>query len=232
MSSVKPFTLSDNARDRFEAIGWAVTDSGCWEWGGYVEPESSPGVGGYGRFNTGGPRREARQILAHRASYAIYRSNPGDRQVLHACDNPPCVNPDHLSLGEQPDNVADMFAKGRQRYAETYTHELLVEALTAYYTDGLTAPLVESRFGISKHYFALIRAGRYRPEVREEVRAALGPSARRTVHNSRLSMEDAREIRLAYVSGGITQQALAARYGTVQSLIGRIIRNELWKEAS
>lgn len=81
---------------------------GCWEWVG------SKTRLGYGIFNMGG-----RKILAHRLGYEL-QVGPISKNidVLHNCDNPPCVRGDHLFLGTQIDNVRDMDKKGRRRTAD------------------------------------------------------------------------------------------------------------------
>jgi hypothetical protein len=77
---------------------------GCWEWTAYKDKD------GYGRISFNfHPKR------AHRASYEIYCGEiPEGLSVLHRCDNPGCVNPDHLFLGNTDDNMADKVAKKRQ----------------------------------------------------------------------------------------------------------------------
>jgi len=80
--------------------------AGCWTW------EASLDGRGYGQiaFKRGGKGN----MRAHRVSWEIHNGPiPDDLHVLHRCDNPPCVNPDHLFLGTQRDNVQDMWAKGR-----------------------------------------------------------------------------------------------------------------------
>ena len=80
--------------------------SGCWNWTRHLNED------GYGKVT-----RDGKKIGAHR--YAWERANgriaPGGMVVRHSCDNPKCVNPDHLHLGTQADNNADMVAKGRHR---------------------------------------------------------------------------------------------------------------------
>jgi hypothetical protein len=83
---------------------WAkvTTGDGCWEWAGYTDSY------GYGQLQTG------LKEPAHRVSWEINVGPiPEGLQVLHHCDNPPCVRPDHLFLGTQSDNIKDMWAKGR-----------------------------------------------------------------------------------------------------------------------
>lgn len=80
-----------------------VTDGGCWEWQGYRSRK------GYGEIKVDG-----RMEKAHRQAFLLRRGPiPQGMHVLHRCDNPPCVNPDHLFLGTNDDNVADRTAKGR-----------------------------------------------------------------------------------------------------------------------
>ena len=78
----------------------------CWLWTGYRYPK------GYGRASD--PRVASRQTYAHRLAWELTNGPiPDGMQVLHACDNPPCCNPAHLSLGSNLENVRDREAKGR-----------------------------------------------------------------------------------------------------------------------
>lgn len=79
----------------------------CWVWTGEVNNH------GYGRFALWHDGKRSR-IFAHRLSLALHGASlrKGD-VVMHHCDNPPCVNPDHLAIGTQRDNIHDCMAKGR-----------------------------------------------------------------------------------------------------------------------
>jgi hypothetical protein len=84
--------------------------SGCWAWIG------SKNIYGYGRFKKSlGTRDKFIMVAAHRYSYEMHKGEiPNGLFVCPSCDNPPCVNPDHLWLGTPADNTHDMIAKGRQ----------------------------------------------------------------------------------------------------------------------
>jgi hypothetical protein len=82
------------------------TDDECWVW------IAHRGADGYGILSADG-RRNAR---AHRVSWELFRGPiPHGLWVLHKCDNRPCVNPDHLFLGNRSDNMRDAAEKGRLR---------------------------------------------------------------------------------------------------------------------
>ena len=77
----------------------------CWEWTGWRLPS------GYGTLRL---RDRNRTMLAHRLAYETWVGPiPEGLCVLHTCDNPPCIRPDHLWLGTNRDNTLDMLAKGR-----------------------------------------------------------------------------------------------------------------------
>jgi len=89
---------------------WAKVkiSGGCWEWQANRNPF------GYGQIRIEGIPRNS-----HRVSWELAHGPiPPKMRVLHKCDNPPCVRPDHLFLGTQADNMRDMVAKGRGLTAE------------------------------------------------------------------------------------------------------------------
>lgn len=89
---------------------WSRVETGnisqCWPWKGRK-------IKGYGYLTLDG-----KGFYAHRVSWLLFfGEDPGNKCVLHKCDNPPCVNPNHLFAGTHKDNMRDMFKKGRRNSA-------------------------------------------------------------------------------------------------------------------
>lgn len=86
-----------------------VAPAECWNW------EGAPAEGGYGGLTVSRVRRSA--LRAHRVSWELHNGPvPDGLSVLHKCDNRKCVNPSHLFVGTQRDNVIDCLTKGRAKF--------------------------------------------------------------------------------------------------------------------
>lgn len=100
--------MRDPKLDEARFWGRVNKTDGCWLWTGWA---LNSGYGEHGR---------ARRMLAHRYSYALANGPiPKGQLVLHKCDTPLCVRPDHLFLGTDADNMRDRWTKGRKPYKFT-----------------------------------------------------------------------------------------------------------------
>lgn len=131
----------------------------CWHW------KASTAGKGYGQIKVPGTRR---QMYAHRLSYEIHCGPvPDGMLVMHSCDNPPCVNPNHLSVGTYGENLQDMAAKYRHLYGERNAQakltELQVEMVFTIFDGGLGRDEIAKCVGASKtHIDRILRGERWR----------------------------------------------------------------------
>ena len=112
-SRIAPGTpLEERLQGRWKEVP-GTQDTPCWEWTG---PKNWDGYGVL--------KYQGRGQGVHRLMYGLHKGEiPEGVNVLHNCDNPPCMNPGHLRLGTQADNVEDMVTKGRQRAPRGLTDE-------------------------------------------------------------------------------------------------------------
>lgn len=142
---------------------WRYVDKsdGCWLWTG-----KSLNKKGYGQIQIGG--QGTKHILAHRLSYEIHCGPiPDGMVVMHSCDNPGCVNPDHLSLGTQSQNILDAFARGRKNaipphvFGEKCGASKLTEAQAIdVIKSSEPMKILAARFGVSNSAIERIKNGK------------------------------------------------------------------------
>lgn len=89
----------------------SVTPSGCWQWTGATTKH------GYGRMSWRNHVHRTHRLAAH--LWLQLNLDDPDSKVCHTCDNPPCLNPGHLYIGDQASNVQDMVQRGRASQGAT-----------------------------------------------------------------------------------------------------------------
>ena len=132
----------------------------CWIWTAGINVRR----GGYGMFAL----RKGVIRRAHRIAWQLERGEvPDGVWVLHHCDNPPCVRPDHLFLGTPKDNSGDKDAKGRGNYPKGSARpqakitEADVIAIRAARAEGVTGAVLAQRYGIHRTAVYHIAKGDY-----------------------------------------------------------------------
>jgi hypothetical protein len=132
------------------------SSNGCWMWTGAIMSF------GYGSFQMWKETKRAEP--AHRAAWLLFRGAiPDGLCVCHTCDNPPCVNPDHLYIATHAENMADKIRKGRCNYpigSRCGTAKLTEQDIPyiRQSTEGVTA--LARKFGVGRTAIRRVRSGR------------------------------------------------------------------------
>lgn len=136
-------------KQRF-ACSFSPQPNGCWNWTRRI------GRGGYGNASYRG-----KNVQAHRLAWSLFRGPiPEGMLVCHSCDNRRCVNPAHLWLGTQKDNLGDRDAKGRSNYqrgARNGAAKLDESAVLAIRADCRPIAQIAAQHRISQAAVSLIR---------------------------------------------------------------------------
>lgn len=145
--------IRTKTKEMVERLSMPVPECGCWIWMG------NEGPGGYGRVACAGKR-----IRAHRFSWEVYNGPiPEGVHVLHKCDTPLCVNPDHLFLGTIKDNSRDMHVKGRAPNKKGINHpmvKLTEKEVRSIRLSSLPYREISSEFGVALSAISRIKSGK------------------------------------------------------------------------
>lgn len=202
-----------NFETPFESLYIPEPNSGCWLW------DASTTRGGYGQYWRGRERWRA-----HRLSFWIYVGDiPPGKLVCHRCDVPSCVNPDHLWIGSDRDNVLDTIRKGRRvvRVSGGEKHnwsKLTARDVVAIRADPRTTGEIARAFGVS--------LGNIRAIKSREIWASIPPSPSDVDAGlvTKLSAEIADAIR----ADKRPARVIAEQFGVGKSMIDKIRQNRSW----
>lgn len=135
---------------RIENMFMPVTESGCWIW-----------MLALGRHGYGSIKHQGKMLKSHRVSWMVYRGAiPDGIKVLHTCDIRCCINPDHLFLGTQADNVADMIKKKRAANVDGERNpnaKLTAEQVLEIRKCSGTHQSIGDRYGVGKSIIGYIK---------------------------------------------------------------------------
>ncbi len=134
-------------------------DGDCWLWTAHTKTGKE-----YGRLGAGGDG--GKYLLAHRVSYEIHYGAISDGMVvMHKCDNPRCVNPEHLTVGTTSDNIKDAYAKGRKltpfkQGSEHHAAVLNADIVREVRVSNLKSRELAKIYGCSRNAIDAIKQGR------------------------------------------------------------------------
>lgn len=198
--------------------------NGCWEW------TASKNNMGYGMFSCRALGYHDKK-LAHRLSYTASKGDiPDGLHIMHACDNPACVNPAHLSAGTRSDNMRDCANKFRHT-SRKVTHDQHRQILHDYIA-GKTPKEISADYRIPMNSVSDYTSGRIRAwllgkdgfPTLDQIAAA-----KQTKPGAKITADQVRQIK-ADLRDGLTGVAIAAKYGLHKATVSDIRRGKIWRD--
>jgi hypothetical protein len=224
--AVRPLSAANRGLTAEQRFWKSVTKTDtCWLW------KSGCDLDGYGKFHA--TIFGIKTTKAHRYSHMLATGevlNP-HTLVMHSCDTPGCVNPDHLSSGTAAENMADMVRKGRHLPGRQIANQKIIkisdEQVLEILKDTRSYAEIARDYGIHKQHVLDIKARRTRRHVaidfKEIARSKRGTQGEK--RSELLKEQDVLDIRASKDSG----RALADRYGVSQQTICDIRKRRSWR---
>ena len=209
----------------------------CWEWRGTI------GNKGYGQFKIG-----KKNYISHRVSYMITHPDEDISNLLicHSCDNPGCVNPEHLWSGTHMDNMIDRDNKGRTLYGDqcllsVITEEQIRNILIDIYNNKYSSrKQITKDYKVSEQVISQVLTGRTWKQITSDQVKKLDISLKKLhdkvignfgerSHYAKLKKQDVVKIKKILSIGRESQRNIAKKFNVAQQTISSINSGNSWK---
>lgn len=202
----RKYLVKEKEYDRF--ISKVEITENCWIW------KAGKMKSGYGLFWLD------KQGSAHRASWILHNGEiPKGLCVCHKCDNPSCVNPDHLFLGTHKENTQDAIKKKRLVLQKTKIPKDQHDKIIHLYENGMTQREIGKIYNANQRQIWKIICKKHPSQ---------GPRLGSRNNKSKLKEEDILEIRRIHLPYIYSKHKIAEKFNVSLSTIDRIIRRETW----
>jgi DNA-binding transcriptional regulator YiaG len=209
---------------------------GCWEWRG-AKSQNRGKTKGYGKWWLPGQGKRGQALYTNRLMYCFSRrvtmSSIKELNILHECDNPPCVRPSHLRLGTMADNIVDMISKQRMHRGSARGMAKLNEQQAVEIRElqvlGISRKSIAVRFGVSESTIRALEEGRTWTHIQHasEIMRREKPVGSRVV-TAKLNEAKVLEIKKLLQMGEL-QYKIAKQFSVSRYCIGSIARGISWK---
>lgn len=214
---------------RFESKIVKDLKTNCWNWIGNINHKTNRPMM-YWKSN---------KYYAYRLSYMNFIGPIGDRlYVCHKCDNPRCVNPDHLFLGTAADNAKDMVNKGRSPFGSRCGTSLLTEDLVYSILQDVDNNSISSFIKLAEKYSISVGAlrdifdGKSWTHITLKYPISINVLKQKIkqspVGKPKLNPDLVREIKKELLNN-VSDLTLAIKYNVSQNVISNIRRGKIWK---
>lgn len=172
---------------------------------------------------------DGKSRLLSRLVYEIYKGvSPGKFQVCHNCDNPRCINPDHLWLGTNADNMKDKTDKNRQLKgskiaASKLTEDIVIQVKDLLIEGKLTFREIANRFGVGCNTISRINNGTQWRHV-----PGIGKPLKEIIATRKLELTQVARIK-KFLADGMSHADLAELFGVSRRTIYDIQQNKTWR---
>ncbi|KKP77809.1 MAG: hypothetical protein UR73_C0010G0003 [candidate division WS6 bacterium GW2011_GWF1_35_23] len=223
---IEVFDIINKDIENFKIRFWKLvdlkdkSDSDCWNWLSIKDKD------GYGKIKIRIEKGKFKRFGAHRISYMIHNGKiEGDLCVLHSCDNPTCVNPNHLRLGTHQDNARDKKIRNRQPHPKGILHggakinvNDVIRIRSLYKNKNIKLISIAEEFNLTISTITNIATGKDWSHIPGKVKGRY----------RKINFEIAEEIRKLYATKQYTRKFLANKFNMTVTTITNVINNKEW----